>query len=36
MPRVDLVIEYLLGNRVDNGGTSGISNQLQIGGNFQF
>ena len=35
-PRVDLVIEYLLGNRVNNDGTSGFSNQLQIGGNFQF
>ena len=35
-PRVDLVIECLLGNRVNKDGTSGFSNQLQIGGNFLF
>ena len=34
--RLDLVVEYLLGNRVNNDGASGFSNQLQIGGNFRF
>jgi hypothetical protein len=34
--RVDLVVEYLLGNRINNDGASGFSNQLQIGGNFRF
>ena len=36
IPRLDLVIEYLLGNRVNNDGSSGFSNQLQVGGNFRF
>jgi hypothetical protein len=36
IPRVDLVVEYLLGNRVNNDGSSGFSNQLQMGGNFRF
>ena len=34
--RLDLVVEYLLGNRVNNDGASGFSNQLQIGSNFRF
>jgi hypothetical protein len=34
--RVDLVAEYLLGNRVDKDGDSGFSSQLQLGGNFRF
>ena len=34
--RVDLVVEYLLGNRVNNDGASGFSSQLQVGGNFRF
>jgi hypothetical protein len=34
--RIDLVAEYLLGNRINKDGNSGFSNQLQLGGNFRF
>jgi hypothetical protein len=34
--RVDLVAEYLLGNRTNKDGNHGFSNQLQLGGNFRF
>ena len=34
--RVDLVAEYLFGNRINKDGDRGFSNQLQLGGNFRF
>jgi outer membrane DcaP-like protein len=34
--RIDLVAEYLLGNRINKDRKSGFSNQLQLGGNFRF
>jgi len=36
IPRVDLVSEYLFGNRINKDGQKGTSNQLQLGTNFRF
>jgi len=36
IPRLDLVAEFLFGNRIDKGGQRGSSSQLQLGSNFRF
>jgi hypothetical protein len=36
IPRVDLVIEYLGGDRRNKDGSHGFSNQFQLGGIFRF
>jgi hypothetical protein len=36
IPRVDLVSEFLFGNRIDKDGQKGSSSQLQLGTNFSF
>jgi len=36
IPRLDLVAEFLLGNRIDKDGRRGSSSQLQLGSNFRF
>jgi hypothetical protein len=36
IPRVDLVSEFLFGNRIDKDGQKGASSQLQLGTNFRF
>jgi hypothetical protein len=36
IPRVDLVGEFLFGNRIDKDGQKGASSQLQLGTNFRF
>jgi hypothetical protein len=36
IPRVDLVSEFLFGNRIDKDGEKGASSQLQLGTNFRF
>ena len=36
IPRVDLVSEFLFGNRINKDGQKGSSNQLQLGTNFRF
>jgi hypothetical protein len=36
IPRVDIVGEFLFGNRIDKDGKRGASSQLQLGSNFRF
>ena len=36
IPRLDLVAEFLFGNRIDKDGQRGSSSQLQLGSNFRF
>jgi hypothetical protein len=36
IPRVDLVTEFLFGNRTNKDGQKGGSSQLQLGTNFRF
>jgi hypothetical protein len=36
IPRIDVVGEFLFGNRIDKDGESGASSQLQLGTNFRF
>jgi hypothetical protein len=36
IPRVDLVGEFLFGNRINKDGQSGGSSQIQLGTNFRF
>jgi hypothetical protein len=36
IPRIDLVGEFLFGNRINKDGQRGSSRQLQLGTNFRF